>query len=102
MATTAGITIVSYKAYAQQKGWPIGKVFESSTWLNIIALLAILGGAVELFFNIKWYWAILGVIGAWLASGAITAVFAKHTQILSILLLIASVLVWIIGGVQIV
>lgn len=103
LALTSGLTIVSYKGYATKQGWAMGKLFESdSNLLKIIALLAILGGFIELFFVVSWYMVIIYAIGAWLLSGAFTAMFRTSTQWLSILMLIASVVIWVAGGMQVV
>ena len=88
---TSGVTIISYKSYAHKKGWPIGTMFESDiSIIKIIGLLAIFGSAISAFFFIKWYLVLLGLIGGWLLSGWISAIFTKHTQIFSLILFIVS------------
>lgn len=88
---TSGVTIISYKGYAQKKGWPIGEMFESdSSIIKIIGLLATWGSAIAAFFFIKWYLVLIGLIGGWLLSGFISAIFTKNTQILSLVLFIIS------------
>jgi hypothetical protein len=88
---TSGVTIISYKGYAQKKGWPIGSMFESdSSIIKIIGILSIIGSAIAAFFFIKFYWILAGLFVGWILSGLISAIFAKHTQIISIILFIIS------------
>jgi hypothetical protein len=88
---TSSVTIISYKGYAQKKGWPIGRMFESdSSIIKIIGMLTLFGSAITAFFFIKWYWVFAGLFCGWLLSGMISAIFAKHTQITSLILFIIS------------
>lgn len=88
---TSGITIISYKRYAQKRGWPIGIMFESdSSIVKIIGLLSIFGSVVTAFFFIKWYFVLIGLICGWLLSGLISSIFTKHTQVSSLILFIIS------------
>jgi hypothetical protein len=88
---TSGITIISYKGYAEPRGWPIGTMFESDgSIIKIIGIVAIIGSAIAAFFFVKWYLVLIGILAGWLISGALTAVFRQHTQILSVLMFIAA------------
>ena len=91
---TSGVTIISYKNYAIQRGWPMGSMFASdSSILKIIGLLSIFGSAITAFFFIKWSFVLAGLVGGWLISGLISALFTKNTQYLCLLLLLVS---WIL------
>ena len=94
---TSGVTIISYSSYARKRGWPVGKMFDSdSSIIKIIGMLAIFGSAIAAFFFIKWYLVLIGLVGGWLLSGAISALFTRHTQILSVVLFLVSWLFLII------
>lgn len=88
---TSGVTILSYKAYALKRGWPIGALFVSdSSILKIIGLLSIFGSAITAFFFIKWYFVLVGLFSGWLISGLVSALFTKYTQYLCLFLFIIS------------
>lgn len=88
---TAGITIISYKGYAVQKGWPIGSMYYSdSSILKIIAMLSMLSSFIIAFFYIKWYFVVGGSLVSWWISGALTALFRISTQYIAIVMLILS------------
>jgi len=95
---TAGVTIISYKGYALQKGWAIGQMYHSdSSILKIVGLLSIGSSFIISFFYIKWYFVLLGALIGWLISGAITAIFRVNTQWIALFLLIASFIILIIN-----
>lgn len=103
LAMLGGVTVVSYKSYAKKMNWTCGSIFDAdANWLKIIAILAMVGGFIEMFFLVEWYWALLSLAVAWLVSGLITGVLREKTQLVSILLLIASVLVYFVLGAEIV
>lgn len=93
---TTGVTIISYKGYATQKGWPIGKLFSSgSSILNIFGILSIAISFFGAFFYVKWYFVLLGALTGWLISGVITAIFHSTTQYIVLVLIIISLVLLI-------
>lgn len=88
---TSGITIISYKDLAIQRGWSIGSMYYSdSSFLKIVGLFAIFGSAISSFFYIKWYSVIVGLILGWLISRLISSIFRANTQYLCILMFLTS------------
>ncbi len=103
MKMIGGLLVITYKDYALKKGWPVGALFASDvSWLTFIGTLSILVGFVELFFLIKWYLAIISSLGVVAASSIIANIFKEKTQYVSILLLIASIVVYSILGASII
>ena len=88
---TSGVTIISYKNYAIQRGWSMGSMFASdSSILKIIGLLSIFGSAITAFFFIKWYFVLVGLLIGWLLSGLISSLFTKYTQYLCLIMFLFS------------
>ena len=91
MLFTSGVTIISYKGYAEQKGWPIGSLFRKGGGIiDMLGFLTTFGTIIASFFYIKWYIIVVGIIIGWLASGLITAILRVHTQVFTIILFIIS------------
>lgn len=103
LAISAGFSISTYPEYAMKQGWPIGKFyFKYKRWIAVISLLAILGGTIELFSVTKWFYAILSVGAGLLLSWVLTVFFKQNVQWIAFVLLIVSLLVFFIGGAEIV
>lgn len=88
---TSGVTIISYKDLAIQRGWSIGTMYYSdSSILKIVGLFAIFGSAISSFFYVKWYNVLIGLIVGWMISRLISSLFTKYTQYLCILMFLIS------------
>ena len=103
IAIIGGFSIGTYKEYAKKYDWPMGKVYiTKKVWLAIIALLSIIGGSIELFTIVKWYSAIGLIFLSYFLSWLLTIIFKSNIQWIAFLLLIFSVLIFLIGGVEII
>jgi hypothetical protein len=100
---SAGFSINSYKEYAFKNGWPIGKLYmKHGGWMVTIAIIAILTGIVELFYVTKWYFALLLILLSFVFSGILTKIFKQNTQWIAFIILLASLIVYMILGAEVV
>ena len=91
MLYISGYMVISYRKYAFNAGWPIGKWFiHDFGIINIIAILSIIGSLVASFFYFKWYWVFLALLISSGLTGAVLAIMGKHCQIFSIILFFLS------------
>jgi len=88
---TAILIIIAYDRFAWQRGWPVGKLYESdNNLIKIIAMLSMITAFVTAFFFTCWYYVLLAAFVSWFAGTAITALFRSATQILAIVLWLTS------------
>ncbi|MFC1655282.1 hypothetical protein ACFL3C_00245 [Patescibacteria group bacterium] len=85
-AITFSIMCISYKAFAIQKRWAIGKILSKDASFPIIAAIATgLWALYKSFVYFEWWTPFAILILAWITSFLLTILFKKHTQILCIL-----------------
>lgn len=90
---TASLIIIAYNRFAWQKGWPVGKIFDSdASLIKYIAMLSILTSFIAAFFFATWYYVLIAVLLSWFLGTTITALFRSATQIIAIVLWIISYL----------
>ena len=103
IAIIGGFSIGTYKEYAKKYDWPVGKIYITQKgWLAIIALLSIIGGSFELFVTVQWYFAIGLIFLSYFLNWLLTIIFKSNIQWLAFLLLVSSVLIYLIGGADLV
>lgn len=103
MAISAGFSINSYKEYAMKQGWPIGKIYTKyKVWIAYIAIMAMLGGAIELFFVTKWYFALALILFSLILSWFMTMLFKQNIQWLAFIILLVSVFVYMVFGAEVI
>ena len=94
VACIGGFIVTSYQGMARQKGWPLGRAFD----LGRSSLIAILGfvsqwGAILIsFFVNPWWTSIIVLIIGFLGSMILTNIFKVHSQVLSVIILIPSLI----------
>jgi hypothetical protein len=88
---TSSLTIIAYNRFAWQRGWQVGKLFESdNNLIKIVAMLSMITAFVTAFFFATWYFVLIAAFVSWFAGTIITAMFRSSTQILAIVLWLAS------------
>lgn len=97
----AGFMAMMYRGYAEKYGWAIGSVwYKKESLIGFLVWLAIIPGIIQLIHELNF---IKGIgIGAALFFTApiVLYVFKTHSQYLIYLMIPASLLIWIIGGVE--
>ena len=87
MLFTASLTIIAYNRFAWQKGWPVGKLFDSDgSPIKIIAMLSMITSFITAFFFVLWFYVLIAALNSWFVCNSITALFRSTTQILAIAL----------------
>jgi len=94
---TSGVISFSYEGFANQKGWPIGKLFvnNGTGYLSIIGFLSAISIFITSFFFIKWYIVLLGAIIGWFLSAILTFIFKTYVQYLVLILYILSIVIYL-------
>lgn len=90
---STGMMIISYPVLAQQKGWPIGLQFlKPTTFIGIWGIVLTIGSLVlSLIYNV-WWSLFLVLIGGWIISMILIAIFRFFSQYIAILFLIISLI----------
>jgi hypothetical protein len=95
---TSGITIVTYKSYAIQKAWPIGKwYYQESSFINLTGGFSLISSFILSFFFLKWYFPLIGAPICWIISMIITNIFKSNVQWVILLVLFVSIILLNIG-----
>lgn len=86
---------ITYKGYAIQKCWPIGKWFLNDNSLPnsgsfILSILVF----IVAFFYIKWYMVFVMLLSGFVSAFVIMQIFKSYTQYLWILLFLATIVLW--------
>ena len=92
----SGFMITSYQGIAEQRGWPIGKIFilEKAGWIAILGILCQYGCVLVSFFVNPWWSAFIVLIIGFFANMLLTSIFKKYTQPLAgVLVFISYILI---------
>lgn len=99
LAVTAGFIFVMYVPTALKSGIPIGKLFLTrKSWLVTIGWLMIIPAGIELISLLGILFGLGLTLGCFVASGILISTLKSHTQIVSLLMALASIIIWIVGG----
>ncbi len=97
LAMLGGVLMFTYRAYAEQRGFPIGSVWlKKPHWLFGIAVSTFFYGFLGLFFLIKWYFVILSVVGVFFIAPFFLEIFKSYTQLLSYLIILSALVIYCI------
>lgn len=101
-AAIAGFLIISYSGFVDKHGYPLSEFYQKyASGLSFLGWILIASAGFQLFSQLKFF-SILVFIGCFVASTGSIWIFKKHIQWISFLLIIVSILIWVIGGVEIV
>lgn len=103
LAVTVGFIANMYDGVAIRYGWPMGKLFtQHKKWVVTIGWLCIISGAIELFTDLKFIKGIFAFIIAIVFAVMLIRIFKSNIQWISAIILLASVIIWIITGAEVV
>lgn len=84
-----GITIISYKGYASQRGWNVIGVYDNDSGVfRTLGAILYFATLLASFFYFDWYKCLIGALIIWLCSGLTTAILREKTQYLPIVILL--------------
>ncbi len=88
---------------ADKYRWPIGNFFTKyHGWIITIGYMTLISGVISVFYYSGFLLAILYLLLSFLGTGVLFFLFKHKMQLLSILILIISAIVWIAGGTEVV
>ena len=103
LAVSAGFIGLMYDGYATKYGWPMGRLFRNHQgWIVTIAWLCVIPGSVELINQLSWLLGIVSILLSFISALILTGLLKERIQWISILMILASILVWTIGGIEII
>jgi len=87
--------VISYKGYADRKGWPVGEMIASDTsYVKVASALAVPGSAAGAAYTGSWWSAIVVISLGLIAARILTELLRQHSQWISA---IGLALTWIVG-----
>jgi hypothetical protein len=99
LAVTSGFIFFMYDGVAIKYGYPIGKLFLfHKKWFLIIGWLMIIPGSIEFFSQTSFVVGLAIIFGCFITAMILIAIFKSNIQWISLLMVIASIVIWIIGG----
>jgi hypothetical protein len=103
LAVISGFIFNMYDGVAVKYGYPIGKLFfYYKKWLVGIGWLMIVPGSIEILSQISFLTGLALIFGCLIAAVVLIALFKSNIQWISLLMVLASIILWIVGGASIV
>lgn len=103
LAVLAGFIVMSYRQYAEKYGWAIGAIYyEKEAWLSILVWACVIPATVQLIFELNFFKGIGLSILLFFIAPILIYLFKTWAQYLWIALIIISVIVWIVGGIEVI
>ncbi len=102
LAVISGLIFNMYDGVAVKYGYPIGKLFlKYKTWLVVIGWLMIVSGSIEIISQVSILLGLIIILGCIFFAVSLIALFKSNIQWISLLMVITSVIIWILGGASI-
>lgn len=103
LAVTVGFIATMYNGVAEKYGWHIGKLFSNHKgWIAVIGWICIISGSIELISELHFLKGIFAVVVALILAVISMRIFKSNIQWISLIAILASIIIWIIGGAEIV
>ena len=99
----AGFIVMSYRQYAEKYGWPIGRIYYTKeSWLGFFVWGCVIPGTIQLIHELSFLKGIGITAGLFFIAPIVIYIFKTWVQYLWILMTILSIIIWIVGGAEVI
>jgi len=94
VACTGGFIVSLYPQVANEKGWPVGKLFwpHKISYIQVLGYLCLYGSIILSFIYNPWWSSILVIIIGFICFYIIAFIFKTYSQLISGILVFASLI----------
>lgn len=99
----SGFIVMSYRQYAEKYGWPVGRMYYTKEkWLGFFVWACVIPGTIQLIHELSFFKGIGITVLLFFISPLVIYIFKTWVQYLWILLTFISLILWIVGGIEVV
>lgn len=89
LTIAGGTIIVAYGDFARSFGWPVGTLFQKTTWLTAIGFIGGLGALATAIIELPLPWPFVIIIAGWFVAFLFALAMKSWAQFGSVLMLVA-------------